>query len=472
MKLFENATRVKANGEYRLLVVDGHNSHYTVAFLLLARLHMVIVICYVAHGTHIYQGLDVVVFAVLKHYLGVERDALLRTTGTAIDKGNFLQIISKAYVTALTPELIKTAFRKTGIWPFNPNVITADMLAPSKETSIQSHLPVPTSSQPVQILAAMLQELQITGDTPDSDADVISEGQRAGPSSTRNQSTTTSPHTHRSTRTTTHLEILEGAVAALKKTNLAFLATSTPTTAADPMPTTTTHTVQQNSIPINKAAAALAIVPNTANELLLLAALRESQSQILRTEVHAFELQASNILNEAYAQRLCAKLAAQEEKRNKKKSTKLVGDGLARLLSGDEFYELAQQKEKEIREVAREKERRMDGRVMYKAAVEEWEIVEQERRDARALATANLKKAVKAWEKKRDSAKAKGTRFTLIKPKGDPATKATPKPKLKDFLGAVAEDQEPESGGDDASEGEASTSASGSDGDGDEDDND
>ncbi|KIJ96205.1 hypothetical protein K443DRAFT_67055, partial [Laccaria amethystina LaAM-08-1] len=153
MKLFENATRVKANGEYRLLVVDGHNSHYTVAFLLLAHLHMVIVICYVAHGTHIYQGLDVVVFAVLKHYLGVERDALLRTTGTAIDKGNFLQIISKAYVTALTPELIKTAFRKTGIWPFNPNVITADMLAPSKETSIQSHLPVPTSSQPVQILA-------------------------------------------------------------------------------------------------------------------------------------------------------------------------------------------------------------------------------------------------------------------------------------------------------------------------------
>ena len=157
MKLFEKATREKANGEYRLLIVDGHNSHYTVAFLLLARLHMVIVICYVAHGTHVYQGLDVVVFAVLKHYLGVERDALLRTTGNAIDKGNFLQVISKAYITTLTPELIKTAFRKTGIWPFNPNVITAEMLAPSRETSVESHLPVPTSSQPVQILAAMLQ---------------------------------------------------------------------------------------------------------------------------------------------------------------------------------------------------------------------------------------------------------------------------------------------------------------------------
>jgi len=151
---------------------------------------------------------------------------------------------------------------------------------------------------------------------------------------------------------------------------------------------------------------------------------------------------------------------------------KLVGDGLARLLSGDEFYELAQEKEKEMCEGAREKERRKDGRALYKAAIEEWEVIEWERRDAKALATANLKKAVKAWEKKRDAAKAKGTHFTLIKPKGDPATKATPKLKLKDFLGAVAEDQEPESGGDDAGEGGASASTSGSDGDDDNDDND
>jgi hypothetical protein len=475
MKLFEQATREKANGEYRLLIVDGHNSHYTVAFLLLARLHMIIVLCYAAHGTHIYQGLDVVVFAVLKHYLGVERDALLRTTGKAIDKGNFLDIISKAYVTALTPQLIKTAFRKTGIWPFNPNVITAEMLAPSKETSIESHLPVPTSSQPVQILANMLQKLQIAGDTPDSNADTNSEGDvistsqlinAAGPS-TGTRSTITSTRRTRSTKTTTHVEILEEAVAALKKTNLAYLTTSTPTIAADPMPSTTTRTTQQTSAPlnINMAAAALAIVPTTENELLLLAALRESRSQNIRTEVHAFELQASNILNEAYADRLCAKLAAQEEKRKKKKSTKLVGDGLPRLLSGDEFYELAQDKEREMREIAREKERKKDGRALYNAAMEEWEAAEQVRKDAKDLTAVTFMKLVKTWEKKRDTANAKGMRFNILKPKRDPVTKAAPKPKLKDFLGAVVEDQEPEGSGDNTGEGEASASASDSDGD-------
>ena len=122
-----------------------------------------------------------------------------------------------------------------------------------------------------------------------------------------------------------------------------------------------------------------------------------------------------------------------------------------------------------MHEDAREKERRKDGRELYKAAIEEWEVIEWERRDVKALATANLKKAVKAWEKKWDAAKVKGTCFTLIKLKGDPATKATPKLKLKDFLGAIAEDQEPESGGDDAGEGGASASTSGSNGDNDND---
>ena len=49
-----------------------------------------------AWDTHLSRS---VVFAVLKHYLSVEWDALLHTTGNAIDKGKFLQVISKAYIT-------------------------------------------------------------------------------------------------------------------------------------------------------------------------------------------------------------------------------------------------------------------------------------------------------------------------------------------------------------------------------------
>ena len=47
--------------------------------------------------------------------------------------------------------------------------------------------------------------------------------------------------------------------------------------------------------------------------------------------MHAFELQASNILNEAYTERLRRALETKEEKRGKKKGTKRVGDGLPKL---------------------------------------------------------------------------------------------------------------------------------------------
>jgi len=51
----------------------------------------------------------------------------------------------------------------------------------------------------------------------------------------------------------------------------------------------------------NTRTTALSIQPTTENELLLLSALHESEAQVQRIEVYAFELQASNILNEAYA---------------------------------------------------------------------------------------------------------------------------------------------------------------------------
>ncbi|PPQ89756.1 hypothetical protein CVT25_015812, partial [Psilocybe cyanescens] len=163
IKHFDQMTCTKAKNEHRLLIVDGHNSHYTVPLLQYARENQIVIICYPAHGTHIYQGLDVVVFSPLKKYLSQERDNWFRSTGQPMDKINFLQIFSKAYVAALTPENIKMAFKKTGIHPYDPSVITESMLAPSKDTSYEVHLPVPMkqASEPVQALAKALRDLQL-----------------------------------------------------------------------------------------------------------------------------------------------------------------------------------------------------------------------------------------------------------------------------------------------------------------------
>jgi len=90
--------------------VDGHDSHLTWDFLKHCQEHKIKVPCYVAHGTHIYQGLDVVCFSPLKQEFGKQRDKLLWETGEPITKENFLKVYGAAHLNVLQPNLIKTAF--------------------------------------------------------------------------------------------------------------------------------------------------------------------------------------------------------------------------------------------------------------------------------------------------------------------------------------------------------------------------
>ncbi|EIW81998.1 DDE-domain-containing protein, partial [Coniophora puteana RWD-64-598 SS2] len=64
---FDEFTKEKANRHARLLLVDGHNSHYTEGFIAHARQTNIHVLCYPTHSTHVYQGLNVVVFAQLEN---------------------------------------------------------------------------------------------------------------------------------------------------------------------------------------------------------------------------------------------------------------------------------------------------------------------------------------------------------------------------------------------------------------------
>lgn len=156
----DKQTSKKAKGEYRLLLVDGHNSHYTRAFLEYARAHKILVLCYPAHTTHLLQGLDVAVFATVKHCLSEERDKHERETGEKIGKENFLKIYGAAHAKSLTPDIIQAAFRKTDIVPFNQNVISREDMAPSKETSCKAYLPAEVAPE-IQMLANLMQNMTI-----------------------------------------------------------------------------------------------------------------------------------------------------------------------------------------------------------------------------------------------------------------------------------------------------------------------
>jgi|SRR5436853_894068 len=65
-KCFEPATREKANGEKRLLICDGHDSHISADFISHCIQNDIVLILLPPHASHLMQPLDVGVFAPLK----------------------------------------------------------------------------------------------------------------------------------------------------------------------------------------------------------------------------------------------------------------------------------------------------------------------------------------------------------------------------------------------------------------------
>ncbi|KIK84754.1 hypothetical protein PAXRUDRAFT_88313, partial [Paxillus rubicundulus Ve08.2h10] len=145
---FNKKTCLKANatGHNHLLLIDGHNLHYTKDFLDYVRQNNIHILCYPAHTIHIYQGLNVVIFSPPKQYWTIKRDLFQNSTHQKITKANFISIYEKAHQKALTPENDHLAFKQTGVWPLNPDVVTGEMMASSLETSSHGQLPLPLPS--------------------------------------------------------------------------------------------------------------------------------------------------------------------------------------------------------------------------------------------------------------------------------------------------------------------------------------
>ena len=152
---FNPATQDKAAGHYRLLILDGHNSHCTFSFCNYAADNKIIIICLPSHTTHALQPCDVGAFGPLaqswKRVVTLASQSLI-----AIKKDNLLFHYHTARIEALKPTTIQSAFRKTGIWPVNREVIPLEAFEPSKNTTTQA----------VQPLSAHLPSILVPTPTP------------------------------------------------------------------------------------------------------------------------------------------------------------------------------------------------------------------------------------------------------------------------------------------------------------------
>ena len=107
-----------------MLVLDGHSTHYQPELIKYAREYEVILFCLPPHTTHKSQPLDASVFKPLKsHWHEACHTFVEQNPGKSITKYNFSKLLNTAWGKTMSPNIISSGFKRTGIYPFNPDAI-------------------------------------------------------------------------------------------------------------------------------------------------------------------------------------------------------------------------------------------------------------------------------------------------------------------------------------------------------------
>ncbi|RYC78589.1 hypothetical protein BFJ63_vAg18538 [Fusarium oxysporum f. sp. narcissi] len=127
LKHFDRSTTKRSNARYRLLILDGHESHHSVKFERYCQDHKIITLCMPAHASHLLQPLDVGCFAVLKKAYGQEIEHLIRCSVTHVSETEFFPAFYAAFQATFTESNIQGGFRGAGLAPLNPETVISKL---------------------------------------------------------------------------------------------------------------------------------------------------------------------------------------------------------------------------------------------------------------------------------------------------------------------------------------------------------
>ena len=114
-------------GEYRLLIIDGHESHNSLEFRRLCEESKIVTLCMPPHSSHKLQPLDVGCFSPLKKAYGKEIEHLIRLGINHITKEVFLPAFQVAVAASITKVNIEGSFRGAGLVPFDPERVLSTL---------------------------------------------------------------------------------------------------------------------------------------------------------------------------------------------------------------------------------------------------------------------------------------------------------------------------------------------------------
>ena len=124
-----------------MLFLDGHASHDTAELVNNAHALNIKILSYPSHTTHVLQGLDVICFARLKQKHAEKIREFKENNNLTITHKSFLHTFGPAFLEAFTPEMVKTAFSATGIYPFRRDVVSSEKMGPSEALTTNPLIP-------------------------------------------------------------------------------------------------------------------------------------------------------------------------------------------------------------------------------------------------------------------------------------------------------------------------------------------
>ena len=126
--------------QHILLLLDGHKSHVSIGLVEWAHSHNIILFilpAHTGHTSHVLQPMDVGCYGPFQRIYNAECHKFTRQSSCTITRYDVCELSSKVYYRALSAEYLQSAFQKIGIFPFNPSVISRDVLKPAEVFSLE-----------------------------------------------------------------------------------------------------------------------------------------------------------------------------------------------------------------------------------------------------------------------------------------------------------------------------------------------
>lgn len=142
---FHGCTRDRADGGFRLLILDGHGSHRSDAFLEKCDNYKIAVACLPPHSSHLTQPLDVSCFKPLKAAYHSQLESGSSGGIVNVDRSIFLSAFEQAFEVAMRPDNAISAFRGAGLIPTDLGAVTKRINISEPDEIELPETPIPSS---------------------------------------------------------------------------------------------------------------------------------------------------------------------------------------------------------------------------------------------------------------------------------------------------------------------------------------